>query len=278
MTRHYATFSGARYFDTTKRIVEDAPKLGADRVMVYDDKWLRECRPEYWERMRWFREQKAPGEAKSRGIDWFTFKPFYILDAFRRLAPGDVLLATDADTFPIADLTPLYERCIADGGVMLFGARGCVQKLWTKRDAFILMGCDAPKFHDSWQAVARFVLFQKGGAFPAEEFIGQWLGFTANPMVNTFEPSILGPDYPGFREARCEQAVLGNLAVKYGVKLHREACEFGCWDQPEDHPEVSEQYRYGVPRQCFSQIGGHSYRPGFGGDESEGSAFRNVEN
>jgi hypothetical protein len=276
MTKHLVTFSGSRYHDTTQRIVEDAPKFGVDNVVVLDDNWLRNCRPGYWSRMEWFRQQRVKGEGKARGIDFFCFKPFVVLDFFRRMPAGDVMLYVDADTFPIADLTPLYDRCVADGGVMLFGARGCVQKVWTKRDAFILMGCDEPKYHDQWQAVARFMLFQKGGAFPADEFLGQWLGFTANPMVNTFDPSVLAPDYPEFREARCEQAVLGNLATRYGIKLHREACEFGCWTAPEDDPSVGEQYRYGVPYQMFSQTGAHSYRPGFSGDEGEGSAFRTV--
>jgi len=272
VTKHYLTFSGHRFHNTTRRIVEDAPKFGADKVWVLDDVWLSECRPGYWERMSWFREHQ-----QCRGVDWFCWKAFVILDTLRnRLDDGDILLFTDADTFPIADLTPLYDLCARDG-VVLFNARGCVNKVWTKRDCFLLMGADEPKYHESWQCVARFMLFQKGGKFPAEQFLGQWLGFTANPLINTFDPSVIAPDYPDLREPRCEQSVLSNLAVRYGVKLHREACEFGCWDQPEDYPEVPEQYRYGIPHQMFSQVSGDTYRPGYEGDEFEGSAFRNVE-
>lgn len=269
-----ATFSGARYHDTTQRIVEDSPKFGAGKVLVYDDRWLRESRPGYWAKTEYFRTRPMV-----RGVDWFCFKPFVILDAFRRLNDGDVLLFIDADTFPIADLAPLYDTCRRDGGAMLFNARGCVNKLWTKRDVFILMGCDEPAYHDTWQAVARFLLFQKGGKFPVEKFIGEWLGFTANPFINTFEPSVLGlPDYPGFRENRCEQSVLTNLSVKYGVKLYREACEFGCWDEPEEGKGgcVPVQYHGETFGQTFSQQGGNTYRPGFK-NEAEGSAFRNVK-
>lgn len=261
---YYLTFSGARYHEPTKRIVEDAPKFGADKVWVTDDVWLRKCRPGFCDRLGWFFDRANRNEGGPRGVCWFCWKPFVVLDAFRRLAPGDVLLFTDADTYPIATLSPLYERCRADGGVMLFNALGWGQGEWTKRDVFVAMGCDEPRYHNAQHAVARFMLFEKGGAFPAERFLGEWLGFTANPIINTFEPSVLGlPDLPGFKENRCEQSVLTNLAVKYGVRLYREACQFGAGGAED----------LDIYPQTFVQAGAHSFDPD---GHRDGSAFRNV--
>jgi len=255
----YATFSGAQYYEPTRRTVEDAPRFGADAVWVMDDVWLEHKRPGYWEKTRYFREH--PGR---RGVDWFVFKPFVILDAFRRLQPGDVLLYVDGDTYPIAPLGPLFARCRADGGVMLFSAIGCVNRAWTKRDAFVAMGCDEPAYHDAQHAVARFILFENCGAFPVERFLGEWLGFTASPFVNTFDPSVLGlPELEGFKQNRCEQSVLTNLAVKYGVRLYREACQFGA-----DNPLDQDLYP-----QTFIQDGRHTFDPS---GNRDGSSFRNV--
>ena len=75
----YATFSGAMYNDTTRRIIEDAPRFGADAVWVYDDHWLVTHRGGFYSRMRYFFEHHA-----SRGFGWFTWKPFVILDALNR--------------------------------------------------------------------------------------------------------------------------------------------------------------------------------------------------
>lgn len=269
MKRILCTFSGAKYSYTTGRIATESKDHGSDEVWIADDWWLRNCRPDYWEKTQWFREQ--PGV---RGVDWFLFKPFYLLDLFRRLDDGDVLMHTDADTFPVADLTPLYEQCVKDGGVMLFSARGCVNKIWTKRDCFILMGCDEPKYHDTWQAVGRFMLFQKGGDFPAEKFLCEWLGATANPIANTFAPSILAPEYEGFRQHRAEQSCLTNLAVRYGLPMYRELCEFG-YGYPGDVPSAQQPCeRDCVGHQVMSQHGGHSYAPGRG--DQDGSEWRNI--
>lgn len=256
---YLATFSGDKYFATTKRIVEDSPRFGVDQVLVYDDIWLRNCRPGFWEKTKYFREHP-----NRRGVDWFCFKPFYIWDAFCRMNDGDVLLAVDADTYPIADLTPLYRRCVEDGGKMFFNCLGCPNRHWTKRDVFLLMGCDEPKYHDAYQACARFMLLAKGGAFPVEKFLGEWLGFTCNPIINTFDASVMGqPDYEGFRENRCEQSVLGGLTVKYGCKLYREACGNGNGGTED----------WDVYPQCFIQSGDHTYHPT---EATEGSSFRNV--
>lgn len=282
MKRHYVTFSGARYFDTTNRIVGNAPKYGADNVLVYDDWWLQHCRPAYWDRVRWFRQQRWNDEAGPRGVDFFVFKPYVILDALRRIDPGDVLLWSDADTYPIADLRPFYDRCVTDGGALFFAARGCLNKWYTKRDVFVLMGCDSAPYYEAWQTVGRFMLFRKptgeglpgtgGPEFDSERFLLDWLAYTANPFINTFEPSVISPDQEELKQSRCEQSVLSLLRQKYGMPLYREACEFGCW-KGETDPNREIDF---PGHQTFSQVGGHSYRPGFAGDHFEGSSFRNV--
>jgi len=256
---YVATFSGAKYHDQTTRIVEDAPKYGADKVLVYDDVWLARCRAGFVQRMSYFWDHP-----EHRGCGWFTFKPFVILDALRRVAHGDVVLYTDADTYPIASLLPLYQRCRDDGGVMLFSAVGCVNYAWTKRDAFIVMGCDEVDYWYAQHAVARFMLFEKGGKFPAEHFLWDWLAYTTSPLVNTFDASVLGSELPGFVQNRCEQSVLSNLAKRYGVRLYREACQFG--NSVEMDKELFPQ--------TFFQHGGHTFEPG---GHRDGSFWRNVE-
>lgn len=240
MKRIIQTFSGFAYDATTRLIVERAPKMGADEVLVYDDLWLMDT-PLYRD-YGWLWNHPDNHGHMNRGFGWFAWKPFIMLDALSRCDPGNIVLFIDADTFPIHDFSMLYDECERIGGTMLFSAVGCFNRQWCKRDCFIRMGCDEPRFHDAQHAVARFYLFQKS-APGVDEFLNEWQRFCLDRHATTFDPSTLGPELPGFREHRCEQAILTNLAHKYGHKLYREACQFGAHvDEDKDlYPQLFEQ-------------------------------------
>lgn len=260
MKRIYCTFSGAAYNETTQHIASGAKRFGADELWVYDDRWLMGTelfqRPEF---QRLFTHQGVGNPNGRRGFGWFSFKPFVLQDALSRVEDGDIVLFTDADTYPIHDFSMLYEECARIGGTMLFRAEGCHHARWCKRDCFIRMGMDEPKWRDVQHAVARFMLFQKGAA-GVDTFLAEWLHYCLDFDATTFEPSHLAPEYPEFHEHRTEQAILTNLAHKYGQRLYREACQFGA-DQPEDQ---------GLYPQLFFQDGAH------GPKTLEGSAFFHI--
>jgi hypothetical protein len=147
------------------------------------------------------------------------------MDALERCEAGDVVLFTDADTYPVADLTPLYQIAKRDG-VMLFDASDWWQRQWCKRDCYVSMGMDDPRYHAMKAAVGRFMLFKKG-PWLVRQLLMEWQTYLLNPCANTREPSVYAPELPEFREHREDQAILGLLAAKYGITLHREACQAG---------------------------------------------------
>jgi hypothetical protein len=261
---HLITFGGSAYDGMTARVVQAAPRFGVDNLLVYDDRWLTE-QPLFQDpRFQYLYTHKGVGNPNGgRGFGWFAWKPTVIKDALRRASDGDVVMFIDADTLPIADLTPLYNQCRADGGQMAFMATATTGPLrngdWNKRDCMITMGMDTAEWRDKGTAVARFMLFQKGAPGIAE-FLDVWQGYCLNPDCQTFEPSKLAPEHPGFREHRCEQAIYTNLVHRKGLKLYREACEFG-----KDCPQDWDLYW-----QLFSQ----QYTDGV--KSLAGSKFRNV--
>ncbi len=273
------TFSGVRYHDTTKLIVENAQKFGAtEPPWVYDDVWLKECRPEFCAATKW-----AFDHPKVRGVNWFCWKPFIILDALKRANDGDIICFIDADTWPILDMTPLFDHCDKEG-MMLFAACGHSQRHWSKRDTQIVMGMDSSYWRNKQAGVARFMLFKKGEKVNDFQFHGApmdlseydqsntewwvrtWLMHTCHPLANTFDKSILGEEYPDLKEARCEQAILTNIAHRQFVPLHRECDQWGN-DFKKDFPNDT----YG---QIFESTGVYSYAPE---PRGPGSAFRNMK-
>jgi hypothetical protein len=258
------TFGGSAYDRSTAKTVERAPRMGADKVLVYDDKWLTE--QPLWQdpRFQYLLHHRGVGNPNGgRGLGWFSWKPYVITDALSRCSDGDVVLYIDADTHPIADFGVLFDICRRDGGQMAFMATGTTEPLrngdWNKRDCMIQMGMDEPRWLDAGTAVARFMLFQKGAPGVAE-FLAEWQEWCLDPICQTFEPSMLAPEHPGFREHRTEQAIYTNLVHRKGLKLYREACEFGA-KCPQD---------WDLYPQLFSQV----YEGGM--KSLNGSRYRNV--
>lgn len=222
---HYVTFSGARYDSTTKKIVELAPILGIEKVHVYDDRWLIEKHPEFIEERKELFEHRRGDKPFSRGFGWFCWKPFIILDALSKADDNDIVLYTDADCVPIADLAPLFKGCICGGGIMLFAACGFKQRHWCKRDCMALMGMDTDEWRDKQAGCARFMLFQKSDR--SIRFLKEWLYWASQIKCNTFDESEILQEYPDLQQHRAEQAILTNLAHRYEIPLHREADDSG---------------------------------------------------
>lgn len=231
MRKVYITFGGSAYDDTVERTVKDAPGFGVDDVWVYDDRWLKE--QEFYKLNIWlWRHRGVKNENGGRGFGWFAWKPFIILNALSRVQDGDIILFTDGDTYPVHDLTVLFDTCAKLGGVMLFAANGWLNNQWCKKDCYVVMAQDEERYRNCQAGVARFMLFQKG-PWHVQQFLMEWLAYCLNPRATTFDPSVLGAEYKGFEEHRTEQAIMTLLAHKYGHKLFREACQFGA-GFPED--------------------------------------------
>lgn len=234
--RVYVTFSGAFYDGTTQLIVDNATRLGADRLIVYDDAWLTQqpfYRLNHW---LWEHHQR-------RGFGWYCWKPYIIYHTLSQLDDGDIVLFSDADTYPVGDLCVLYDRCKADGGIMLFAANPFHHVNWCKRDCLIVMGQDSPEYRFRPAGVARMMLFEKG-PWAATQFLMEWITYCVNPLATTFDPSVLAPEYPELSEHRTEQAIMTNLAHKYGLKLYRCADQYGN-QSPDDwdiFPQLFVQY------------------------------------
>ena len=262
MKRILITFGGSAYEATVGATVEDHKRFGADECYVYDDVWLR-AHP-FYELNRWLFE--LPGV---RGLCWFAWKPLIIMDALERFAAdGDVVMFIDGDTHPIADMTPLFDRCVADGGQMLFAAQGCSNRQWVKADCWVTMAALIPikgRRHldvSSQAGVARFMLFQKG-PWNVKQFLAEWLAYCLNPLATTFQPSVLYPEAQGFEQHRTEQAIMTLLAHRYGFKLYREACAFG----------NDELAKFGTDS-FYGQVFEQTY--GAGPRNDSGSRYRNV--
>ncbi len=218
-------------------------------MRVYDDRWLTE--QPFYQHNRWLWDHPH-----KRGFGWYAWKPFIIWHALSTLNDGDMVLYTDADTEPIAPFGMLFDICAGDGGVMLFASEGHRQSEWCKRDCYAVMGQDDDCCRHVQAGVARFMLFQNG-PWLATQFLMEWLVYSVNPLANTFDRSTLGSEYPEFIEHRAEQAIMTNLAYRYGIRLYREACQAGNGSRRDRkwYQQLFRQVDDGAPKVSAEPIG-----------------------
>jgi hypothetical protein len=224
MKRVYVTFGGKAYDETTGVIVSRAPGFGANEVRVYDDAWLMTTPFYQINNWLWHTDEDPAFDHRNWGFGWCAWKPYMLMQEMKRLETGDLVLYTDADTYPIADLTPIFELCGREG-IVLFEAQGCPNKFWTRRDAYVVMGL-GEQAGEEIQACGRFSMFKKGDP-RLEQFLAEWLTYATNRECQKLYRSSYTEEFPGFKRHSNEQSVLSLLAIKYGIKPHREACQFG---------------------------------------------------
>jgi hypothetical protein len=173
-----------------------------------------------WEDMTatdFYRENKAYLD-KNRFHNGAVFKPYILLNLLERIDPGDVVFYHDCGPHPITtSIQPLVDLCLKNGGTV-FHQFGDQNRNWTKRDAFVYMDCDIPKYHNSVALQNTWLLLQKSDF--SLQFAREWLKYNLDERIASYVmPDTCGlPPLKGFLENRGDQSIFSNLAVKYGIK------------------------------------------------------------
>jgi hypothetical protein len=162
----------------------------------------------------------------ARGAGYWLWKPYFLKRALDQLADGDYVFYCDAGAKflrPVEPLVRLSEELRQD--VLVFELAH-LEKHWTKRDAFILMGCDSPPYTDTRQRLASFVLCRRSPR--SRDFVEQFLGLAQDERLITDLENQLGhPNYDGFIEHRHDQSILSLLSKQHGLAAHRDPSQWG---------------------------------------------------
>jgi hypothetical protein len=216
MKTHFLTYAddrfgyrGGVFRERQKVLSEAALKHGADHAIMKS--WDDMIKTDF------YRENKASLD-KNHFHNGYVFKPFIILDSFEKLPMGDVLFYHDCNPHALrTSIKPLVDVCVKNRGT-LFMQWGDQNRNWVKRDAFVYMGCDTPRFHDAVSLQATWMLFQKTEW--TLEFVREWLRFNRDERIGSIiQPDTCGlPPLTGFVENRADQAIISVLAEKHRLK------------------------------------------------------------
>lgn len=153
-----------------------------------------------------------------RGDGYWLWKPKIILDTFDKMKYGDVLLYTDAgDVLDMKESDILSFSQNKDYCFTNWDGRGHLHGLFTKRDCFIMMGCDTHEYHSSAMMEAGFLVLKK--TKENIDLINEWFNYCSIKQIISDDPNIYGNNLSGWIEHRWDQSILTNLILKKKLKF-----------------------------------------------------------
>ena len=218
MRLHFISYANEKHSANQDALAADVRACGAfDTIYSYQREWL-ETTPFY----------RAHQELLDlpRGNGYWVWKPLIILDALDRATPGDIVVYMDSgDAFTHSDgLRTAFEDSVRRFGIGL-RVQGELNHHMTKRDCFVLMGCDEKRYWNAKQVEAGLVAVRR--AHQSVDFIQEWLAWCCDPRVVTDADNVCGlPNFPEFIDHRHDQSILTNIAVRHGITVDAGLCNW----------------------------------------------------
>ena len=157
--------------------------------------------------------------SRKRGNGYWLWKPYFILKTLKeKLKEGDYLIYSDAGILYINSTYNIINFLKKKNIDIWAYQLQYKEKIWTKRDAFLLLGVDHPNFTESYQYMAGIQIYRKSNL--SQGFLEDVLHYSTDKRIITDEKNSLGfPNYKGFKQNRHDQTVLSLMIKKYGFKL-----------------------------------------------------------
>ena len=208
MLINLCVYSDEKFQTPRKALVNLAKKSGIFKeVFEYDRQWL--------EGTQFFSDNTSVLQDRRKGDGWCLWKPYVILESLKRINQDEILLYMDAtDTF-VPSIGKFLENFFSGKDILLSLIGENPNFKYCKRDAFIKMSCDSPKYWNSKQLEAGIIGVKnnEGG----RNFISEYLDFCKDPVIIVDSPNSLGQNIWGFVRHMYDQAVLTNVGEKYSI-------------------------------------------------------------
>lgn len=161
-----------------------------------------------------------------RGAGYWLWKPYFILDELNKMRMNDVLMYVDCgdQLHELNELRHFLKEKTENHDIIL--TKGAFKNSdWTKRDCFVLMGCDNQAYYDEIQMEAGILVFKNTSS--SREIVSKWLTYCCMKAVVTDELNVSGKEnIEGFKDHRHDQSVLTNLSIMHNLYSSHEMRKF----------------------------------------------------
>lgn len=163
----------------------------------------------------------------TRGAGYWIWKPYILLDALDKINNGDIIMYSDSGCHFIHSMDPVFKRLEESKNSLLSFNLSQIEKEWNKRDCFIHLNCDVPKYTDTKQIMSTFLLCKKNEF--TYHIVNEWQNMMSifHMVADEFISPSKNKNYPNFKEHRHDQSVLSLICKKNNVSFMEDITEWG---------------------------------------------------
>lgn len=182
----------------------------------------------------------------TKGNGYWLWKSYIVKKTLDKINYNDYLMYCDSGAYFINDINLLIENMKRDNQDLMCFELDNIEKNWSKRDAFILLGCDKEKYYNSNQIMATTFIIKKTKY--TIKFVEEWIKYAQDERIITDIANQLGKgNYDGFKENRHDQTIFSLLCKKYGYIPYRDPSQNGIniLKDNSKFPQIIQLHRYG---------------------------------
>jgi hypothetical protein len=160
-----------------------------------------------------FQRRNAHILSLKRGFGYWIWKPYLILKTLQSIPEDEVMIYADACSRPDENLQQFIDRA-RQYGIAGYELR-YPQVVYTKRDAYLLMGAE-DQFRNPRLRQRSATVLALSNTRAVRQFVAQWLQMCEMERALTDVPSI-EPNHPSFVEHRHDQSIFSVLTYKLSM-------------------------------------------------------------
>lgn len=163
-----------------------------------------------------------------RGAGYWIWK-YYFADKIlkdKNITKDDIIFYADSGSHFVDKIDKVIDVFKRDNLSVMTYSQLYISSMWTKRDAFILTGCDEPKYSETSQRVGGFFMFRKDDF--SINFFEELLNYSQDYRIITDSQNECGlPNYPDFIEHRHDESLISLISKKYDLYPYKNPTQTG---------------------------------------------------
>jgi hypothetical protein len=210
---HNRFINSQEYNSSTAKSVGDFDKVYQFKIDDIDK--------EFYEKNKFILEQ-------NRGAGYWIWKYYFALKILNNpeTTDDDYIFYCDSGAHFVESINPMVEVFDRDDLSIMTFLQLHKSSRWTKRDMFILMNADEPKYTNTGQRVGGFFMFKKNDF--SVNFFTECLNYSLDYRIITDLPNECElPNYSDFIEHRHDESLITIMSKKYDLYPYRNPCQFG---------------------------------------------------